>query len=140
MQVQDSIGAGFYSQIKPYQENPYPHTDGPSPRELRHQGPDHDDDVKPDDCETCGSQLASVLRELHVGGWFKTLHVAAWRWFWHISWQILGLSLPLVRLIEFDPCGLLLFFYFSLYLPPLFPLHLSKGNLRKQSASYNLRH
>ena len=75
MQVQASIGAKLYGQIEPYDENPYPHTDGPSPRELRHQGPGHDDDVKPDECETCGSQLAALLRELHVGGWCLCLHL-----------------------------------------------------------------
>ena len=55
-------------QVDPYEENPYPHTDGPTTRELRHQGPGHDIAVKPDDCEMCGLQLADVFKELHVGG------------------------------------------------------------------------
>ena len=54
--------------MEPYEQNTYPHTDGPSPRNLFHQGPGHDQDVKPDECPECGLQLAAVLRELHVGG------------------------------------------------------------------------
>ncbi|KAK7107741.1 hypothetical protein V1264_015606 [Littorina saxatilis] len=58
--------------VNKFEQNIYPHTDGPLIRELRHQGPDHPDDVMPRDCEVCGTQLASVLMELHVGGSVQT--------------------------------------------------------------------
>ncbi|XP_070185349.1 uncharacterized protein [Littorina saxatilis] len=54
-------------QVKTYQVELPLHTDGPLPRELRHQGTGHDNDVIPLDCQTCGLNLASVLKELHVG-------------------------------------------------------------------------
>ncbi|XP_070183419.1 uncharacterized protein [Littorina saxatilis] len=57
-----------YGQVREYQQNVFPHTDGPLIRELRHEGLGHRDDVLPRDCEACGTQLASVLKkELHVG-------------------------------------------------------------------------
>ncbi|KAK7106045.1 hypothetical protein V1264_017348 [Littorina saxatilis] len=57
-----------YQQVREYQQNVFPHTDGPLLRELRHEGLGHSDDVMPRDCEACGTQLASVLKkELGVG-------------------------------------------------------------------------
>ena len=68
LQVQGCITDAEYVTMEPYEENTYPHTDGPSPRKLCHQGPGHDHDTTPDECQECGLQLAAVLRELHVGG------------------------------------------------------------------------
>ncbi|XP_070178268.1 uncharacterized protein [Littorina saxatilis] len=72
-EIQRSDFVGKFGQVRDYEQNVYPHTDGPLIRDIRHQGPDHPDNVMPRDCEACGTQLASVLVELHVGGTAGTI-------------------------------------------------------------------
>ncbi|XP_070188639.1 uncharacterized protein [Littorina saxatilis] len=74
-EIQRSDFVGKFGQVRDYEQNVYPPTDGPFIREIRHQGPDHPDDVMPRDCEACGTQLASVLVELHVGGKADGMHM-----------------------------------------------------------------
>ena len=51
-----------------YSEDVVQPCEGPLTRTLCHQGGQHTRDAKPLGCETCGRNVASVLRELHVNG------------------------------------------------------------------------
>ena len=67
-QIQQSDFIKTFQQVDSYNDSPTVHSDGPLPRDIRHQGPGHDDDVMPADCQECGIQLASLFKELDVGG------------------------------------------------------------------------
>ena len=53
--------------IDVYSEDLVQPCEGPTARTLRHQGGQHTR-TQPLDCQTCGRDLASVLKELHVNG------------------------------------------------------------------------
>ncbi|XP_025100542.1 uncharacterized protein LOC112567885 isoform X2 [Pomacea canaliculata] len=56
-----------YRLVQPYSERGVPdHTDGPPVTRLYHQHHGHSDDG-PDDCVTCGRDVASFLHSLRVG-------------------------------------------------------------------------